>query len=70
MEVFCCQMVVGLVIFSADMNPVPADNKKKDILIFGEDPTNDLVETTMSAEEEYTINFTEQQNKFCFKFAS
>ena len=29
MEVFCCQMVVGLVIFSADMSPVPADNKKK-----------------------------------------
>ena len=40
------------------------DNWKKDILILGKDPTQGL-EHTLSAEKMYSINFTEQNKKFC-----
>ena len=43
------------------------DNKKKDILILGIGPTQGL-ETTLSAEKMYSINFTEKKNKILFKF--
>ena len=40
-----------------------ADNRKK-TLIFGKGPTDGLDDTTSPAEAEYSINFSEQQNKF------
>ena len=40
------------------------DNKKKDILILGKGPTQDL-EHTLSAEKMYSINFTVTGKKFC-----
>ena len=51
-------------IFSADMSSsVHIDNKKKDILIPGKGPTDALDDTTLTAEKEYSISFTEQQKK-------
>ena len=43
---------------------VHADNKKKDTLILGEGPTQGL-EHTLTAEKKYSINFTENNWKFC-----
>ena len=40
------------------------NNRKKDILIFGKDLTQQLHNTTLTAEKKYAINFSEQQNKF------
>ena len=40
------------------------DNRKKDILILGKCPTQDL-EHTLSAEKMYSINFTENDKEFC-----
>ena len=40
------------------------DNKKKDILILGKGPTQGL-EHTLAAEKWYSINFTEENTKFC-----
>ena len=53
------------IIFGADMSsPVHADNKGKDILIFGEGPTDGLIDTTLTAEAKYPINFTQSGNRF------
>ena len=38
------------------------DNKKKDILVFGEGPTQGL-EHTLTAEKMYSINFTVKKKK-------
>ena len=43
---------------------IKIDNKKKDILILDEGPTQGL-EHTLSAEKMYSINFTENNKKFC-----
>ena len=43
------------------------DNKKKDILILGIDPKLGCDDTILTAEVEYSIDFTEQQNKFCVR---
>ena len=43
---------------------VHVDNKKKDTLILGEGPTQGL-EHTLTAEKKYSINFTENNRKFC-----
>ena len=40
------------------------DNKKKDILVLGIDPTQGL-EHTLTAEKMYSINFTVTKKKFC-----
>ena len=40
------------------------DNKKKDILVLGRGPTQGL-ESTLTAEKMYSINFTLRKNKFC-----
>ena len=40
------------------------DNKKKDILILGRGPTQGL-ESTLTAEKMYSINFTVTKKKFC-----
>ena len=39
--------------------------EKKDILILAKVPTQRLDDTTLTAEAEYAINFSEQKNKFC-----
>ena len=39
-------------------------NEKKVILIHGKDPADGLNDTTLTAEKEHYINFTEQQKKF------
>ena len=44
---------------------VHIDNKKKDILILNKSPTDCLDDTMLTAENEYSINFTEQQKIFC-----
>ena len=54
------------VIFGVDMSSsVHIDNKKKDILILGEGPTQGLDGATLAAEKKYSVNFTESNNKFC-----
>ena len=39
------------------------DNKKKDILILDEDPTQGLDDITITAEANYPINFTESRER-------
>ena len=38
---------------------------KKDILILGKGPTQGLGNTNLTADAEYSINFKEQEKKFC-----
>ena len=42
---------------------VHVDNKKKDILVLGEGPTQGLDDTTLTAEAKYCINFTQSEKK-------
>ena len=52
-------------IFGTDMNSsIHIDNKKKYILVLGRGPTQGL-ESTLTAEKMYYINFTITKNKFC-----
>ena len=54
-----------VIIFGVDMSSsTRIDNRKKDTLIFGNDPTQRL-EHTLSAWKMYSINFTEHNKKFC-----
>ena len=54
--------------FGVDMrSSVHLDNKGKDILILGKDPTQGLREHSLSAEKMYLINFTKVNTKFCFE---
>ena len=46
------------------MSSSKIDNRKKDILILGRRPTQGL-ESTLSAEKTYSINFTKKNTKFC-----
>ena len=41
------------------------DNKKKDILILGIGPAQGLDDTRLSAEAQYSINFSRSNRKFC-----
>ena len=60
--------VKNLIFFGVDMSSsVHVDNKEKDILILGEGPTQGLDDTTWTAEKNYSINFTENNNKFCLR---
>ena len=55
----------NVIIFGVDMSSSPKiDNRKKDILILGIEPTQGL-EHTLSAEKMYSINFTKKNTKFC-----
>ena len=54
------------IIFEADVSSsVHVDNKKKYILILGKGPTQALDGTTLTVEKLYSINFTENNKKFC-----
>ena len=44
------------------------DNRKKYILILVKGPTQGLHDAALTAEKKYSINFTEQHNKFCLNF--
>ena len=55
----------NVLIFEVDMSSSPRiDNKKKDILNLGKEPTQGL-EHTLTAERIYSINFTLTKKKFC-----
>ena len=43
---------------------VHVDNKRKDVLIFGEGTTQGLDDTTLTAEAKYPINFTQLGKRF------
>ena len=45
-------------------NSIHIDNKGKDILVLGRGPTQGL-ESPLTAEEIYSINFTVTKKKFC-----
>ena len=47
---------------------VHIDYKNKDILILGKGPTQGLDNTTLTAEEEYSITFSRSQRTFCLSF--
>ena len=44
---------------------VHVDDNKKDILILGQGPAEGLDDTTLTAEKDYSINFTKSRKKFC-----
>ena len=46
-------------------SPVHTDNKKKDILVLGERPTQGLDDTMITTEAKYSINFSRSNRKFC-----
>ena len=54
-----------MLIFGADMSTsIHIDNKQKDMLVIGRRPTQEL-ESTLTAEKMYSINFTVTKKKFC-----
>ena len=56
----------NVILFGVDMNSsVHVDNKKKDILILGEGPTQGSEDTTPTAEKKYSVNFTDYNKNFC-----
>ena len=58
------------IIFGVDVSSsVHVDNRRKDILILGEGPTQGLDDTTLTVEKLYSINFTENNKKKLFKLA-
>ena len=55
----------NVLIFGADMSTsIHIDNKGKDILVLGRGPTQGL-ESTLTVEKMYLINFTVTKKKFC-----
>ena len=54
----------NVIILGVDINsPVHIDNNKKDVLTLGEDLTQGLDGTALTAEKMYLINFTETRKK-------
>ena len=55
-----------IIIFGGNnSSSVHIDNWKKDILVINKGRTDGLYDTIIIADAEYSINFTNQQNKFC-----
>ena len=55
------------IIFDADNSlSKHTDNRKKDMLILGEGPTQGLSHATIIADSKYSINITRSKKKFCF----
>ena len=55
-------MIKNVIIFGVDMSSsVHIDNKKKDILILGKGTTQGLDDTSLTAEAQYSINFSRSQ---------
>ena len=56
----------NVIISGVDMSSsVHDDNKKKNILILGIGPTQGLDDTILTAEAQYSINFSISNRKFC-----
>ena len=56
----------NVIIFGCDMSSLlHIDNKKNIISSLSKGLTGDLDDTKLTAEKEYSINLTLQQNKFC-----
>ena len=56
----------NFILFGVDMiSSVHIDNKKKDVLILGEGPTQGLDDTTLTTKVQYSINFPRPKGKFC-----
>ena len=53
-----------VIIFGADMSSSVHADKRKDISILGEGPTQGLDDTTLTAEAKYSINFTQSGKNF------
>ena len=45
------------------------DNKRKDILVLGEGPTQEVDNSIITAEATYSISLTESKKKICVKSA-
>ena len=59
----------NVIIYGADMSSsAHIDNKNKDILILGEEPTQGLDDTTLTAETKDPINFTHWLKLICMTF--
>ena len=60
----------NVLMFGADMSSsIHIDNKKKDILVLGRGPMQEL-ESTLTAEKMYSISFTVTKKKFCLSFCN
>ena len=56
----------NVIIFGVDMQiSAHVDNKGKDILILGKGPTQGLGEHSLTAEKMYSVNFTDNGDKYC-----
>ena len=56
----------NVIILGVDMSlSVHVDNKGKDILILGKVPTQGLGEHSLTAEKMYSVNFTDNGDKYC-----
>ena len=51
--------------FPKPNEPFRGDINEKNIIILGQEPTQGLDGTTLTAEKLYSINFTENNKKFC-----
>ena len=52
--------------FGVDMSSsLHIDNKEKDISVLGKGPTQGLVNTLLTAEAQYSINFSRSNREFC-----
>ena len=61
-----CSICKNGITFGVDMSSsVHIDNKGKDILILGKGPTQGLDDTTLTAEPQYSTDFTRPNIKFC-----
>ena len=60
------RMGKNVIIFGVDMSSsVHIDNKGKDILVLGERTTQELDDTKLTAEAQYSIHFSRSNRKFC-----
>ena len=58
----------NVIIFGADMSSsVHVDNSGKEILIFGKGPTQGLGEHSLIADKMYSVNFTDNKEKYCLR---
>ena len=56
----------NVIVSGVDMSSsVHIDNKEKDILILGKGPTEGLGENSLAAEKMYSVNFTDNGDKYC-----
>ena len=59
----------NVIIFGIDISSfVHIGNEKKDILILGKDPAQRLDDAMLTAEAQYSINFSRTNRKFCLTF--